>query len=216
MQHENSIAPALDTDYSPYITVRFPVQGRQLPADHGYALYSAITQHLPALHGASWLGIELISGVPWQEGVIVLPVRGAHLNLRIPATHFAQVLPLAGKRLDVDGHIVRLGIPTARPLTVASSLYARSVTIKGFTDAGLFLDVAKRQLDTLDIKAALELPTDEQGRFRRRIVKIRGKYVVGFSLVAHSLNEDDSVLLQSVGIGVHRDGLRDFCTNVRY
>jgi CRISPR-associated protein Cas6 len=180
------------------------VQGRQLPADHGYALYSAITRQLPTLHGASWLGIELLSGVPWREGIIVLPTRGASLRLRLPADHYGHVLPLAGKRLDIAGHTLRLGIPSARPLMPAASLYARVVTIKKFTDAEPFLEAARRQLDALGITATLELPLDEQGRFRRRILTIKDKAIVGFSLAAHNLSDDDSLLLQSVGIGGRR------------
>src|SRR5207248_11232251 len=89
---------------SPVVVVSFPVQGRQLPADHGYALYSAIARQLPALHGAPWLGLELLSGIPWRAGVIVLPTRGTHLRLRIPADRYGHVLPLAGRRLDLAGH----------------------------------------------------------------------------------------------------------------
>jgi CRISPR-associated protein Cas6 len=133
MQKETTLAaPATET--SPTIVVHFPLQGRQLPADHGYALYSAITRQLPALHGAPWLGLELISGVPWREGVIALPTRGAHLRLRVPADRYGALLPLAGKRLDIAGHTLRLGIPTARPLQPPPSLYARVVTIKKFTE----------------------------------------------------------------------------------
>ncbi len=126
---QRNITPSSTTNAgtSPYVIVHFPVQGRQLPADHGYALYSAITSQLPALHGASWLGIELLSGVPWRQGIIVLPTRSATLRLRLPADHYGHVLPLAGKRLDLAGHPIRLGIPSARPLTPASSLYARCV-----------------------------------------------------------------------------------------
>lgn len=97
-QHSINSASLINPDTGPSVTVHFPVQGRQLPADHGHALYSAITRQLPALHGASWLGIELISGVPWREGIIVLPTRGASLRLRIPADRYGQVLPLAGRR----------------------------------------------------------------------------------------------------------------------
>ena len=203
-QHDIKPASAINADTSPYVTVHFPVQGRQLPADHGYALYSAVTRQLPALHGTPWLGIELISGVPWREGIIVLPARGAHLRLRIPADCYGHVLPLAGKRLDIAGHTLRLGIPVARPLTPASSLYARIVTIKKFTDPGSFLDAARRQLDALRLTANLELPTDEQGRFRRRIIKIHGRTVIGFSLAAHDLSDEDSIRLQSIGIGGRR------------
>src|SRR5437764_10900531 len=132
-QHTSTPAPALDAGTPPHVTVHFPVQGRQLPADHGYALYSALTRQLPALHGAPWLGRERRSGIPWRNGIIALPSRGASLRLRIPADHYAHVLPLAGCRLDIAGHAIRRGIPTARPLLPAAALYARIVTIKKFT-----------------------------------------------------------------------------------
>ena len=204
MTQQNALAAADSNGDAPRVNVHFPVQGRQLPADHGYTLYSAVTRQLPALHGAPWLGLELLSGIPWREGIIVLPTRGAHLRLRIPADRYGQVLPLAGRRLDIAGHTIRLGIPTARPLTPAPSLYARCVTIKKFTDPEPFLDAARRQLDALAVTATLELPTDEQGRPRRRNITIQGKHIVGFSLAAHNLSDEDSLRLQSVGIGGRR------------
>jgi len=85
------------------LSVTFPVQGTHLPADHGYLLYAAVTHTLPTLHSAPWLGIELISGIPWDNGMIALPAREAHLRLRLPAQNFAAVLPLAGKRLEIAG-----------------------------------------------------------------------------------------------------------------
>jgi CRISPR-associated protein Cas6 len=203
-QHNTTPAAAINAGTSPHVSVHFPLQGRQLPADHGYALYSAVTRQLPALHGAPWLGIELISGVPWRKGIVVLPTRGASLRLRVPAEHYGHVLPLAGKRLDIAGHPIRLGIPTARPLLPSTWLYARCVTIKKFTDPDPFLDAARRQLDALGINATLELPTDEQARPRRRIITIQGKHVVGFSLAAHNLNDADSLRLQTSGIGGRR------------
>ena len=206
MQIETTLQPpaAPNFDAAPHIVVHFPLQGRRLPADHGYALHAAITRHLPALHQADWLGVEMISGVPWQAGLIVLPTRGAHLRLRLPTAHFAQVLPLAGQRLDIDGHQLRLGIPTARALMPAHSLYARVVTIKHHTDAEPFLDAARLKLAALDITADLELPLDEQGRVRRRIITIKGQHIVGFSLAAHHLTDDDSLRLQTHGLGGRR------------
>ncbi len=141
---------------------------------------------------------------PWREGVIVLPTRGAQLRLRVPADRYGALLPLAGKRLDIAGHTLRLGIPTARPLQPAPSLYARVVTIKKFTEPEPFLDAARRQLDALGVNATLELPLDDQGRFRRRVVQIHGKAIVGFSLAAHGLGDEDSIRLQSHGIGGRR------------
>ena len=187
----------------PFITVSFPVQGKQLPADHGYLLYAAITKHVPSLHSACWLGLELISGVPWDKGVIALPTRSANLRLRLPADKFVHVLRLAGARLELDGYALRLGLPVARPLVPASSLYARIVTIKKFTEPEPFLDAAYRQLAQLGITGTLELPHD--GRTRsRRIITIHGRKVVGFSLAVYGLSDADSIKLQSVGLGGRR------------
>jgi CRISPR-associated protein Cas6 len=186
-----------------YLNITFPVQGAYLPADHGYPLYSAITYVLPALHGSPWLGIELISGIPWGKGMIALPANGAKLHIRIPALHFAAVLPLAGKRLYIAGYSIRLGVPYARPLMTAASLYARIVTIKKFIEPVPFLDAVRRQLTALGINAAPEFPYDERTRCRR-IISIHDKKVVGFSLAAHGLNDRDSILLQSLGLGGRR------------
>lgn len=213
----------------PFVNVSFPIQGTRLPADHGYLLYSAISQTtadaakrgssptviggvssgmgvppLTSLHKTDWLAIELISGFPSGPDLIALSDRGASLRLRIPAEHYRDVLPLAGKRLDIGGHQIRLGLPVARPLEPAPSLYARVVTIKKFTEPEPFLEAVKRQLDLLNVKGKAELPFDEQGRYRRRIVTIHGKSVVGFSVVVHDLNDDNSLKLQSFGIGGRR------------
>ncbi|MFN2493681.1 MAG: type I-MYXAN CRISPR-associated protein Cas6/Cmx6 [Pyrinomonadaceae bacterium] len=198
------------------INVSFSLSGKQLPADHGYLLYSAISkatervssptvrESVSRLHKTDWLAIELISGLPSGTGLIRLPERGATLRLRIPANHYRDVLPLAGKRLDIGGHQIRLGFPVARPLEPAPSIYARVVTIKKFTDPEPFLGAVKRKLDSFGVKGRVELPRDEQGRYRRRIVTIHGKSVVGFSVAVHELNDDDSVKLQSFGIGGRR------------
>jgi len=198
---------------APSVNISFPLQGQQLPADHGYLVYSAISRAFPALHSVDWLGIEFISGFPSGPGLIALPVaqavslrstNSAAFRLRIPADHYRDVLPLAGKRLDIGGHLIRLGLPVARRLEPAPSLYARVVTIKKFTEPDPFLEAVNRQLDSLDVKGTAELPHDEQGRYRRRIVSIHGKFVVGFSVAVHDLNDEDSLKLQSFGVGGRR------------
>ena len=158
---------------------------------------------LPSLHASPWLGIELISGIPWDKGTITLPTQGAKLHLRLPARYYTEVLPLAGKRLEIAGYSIRLGVPLVRPLVPATSLYARIVTIKKFTEPASFLDAARRQLTALSINARLELPNDEHTRCRR-IITIHDKKVVGFSLIAHSLSDQDSIILQICGLGGRR------------
>ena len=184
------------------IIVQFPVQGERLPADHGYLLYSAISQIKPELHETNWLAVEMISGMPFDKGLITLP-RNAELRLRIPADRFGELIPLAGKRLEIDGHQIRLGIPTARPLLPAAKLYSRIVTIRGFMEVPEFLAAANRQLNEMEITAKLELPSEDRSRFRR-ILTVKDKKIVGFSLIAHGLSDEDSIKLQSHGIGGRR------------
>jgi CRISPR-associated protein Cas6 len=181
----------------PSINVSFALSGTQLPADHGYLVYSAVSKYSSSLHGVDWLAIELISGFPSSRGLINLPARDATLRLRIPADHYRDVLPLAGKRLDISGHQIRIGLPVARRLEPAPSLYARVVTIKKFIEPQPFIDAVKRKLDSFGVKGRVELPLDEQGRYRRRIVTIHGKSVVGFSVAIHDLNDEDSIVLQA-------------------
>jgi len=189
---------------SPIISIVFPVYGRRLPADHGYALYAAISRCAPALHRVPGLSVELISGVPWRDGIIVLPIHGSRLHLRVPAERYADILPLSGMSLDINGQAIRLGSPSARPLQPTASLYARIVTIKKFTEAEPFLDAARRQIEALGVNASMQLPIDENGRFRRRIIRIHDKAVVGFSLAAHGLSDEHSLKLQSHGVGGRR------------
>jgi CRISPR-associated protein Cas6 len=198
--------PVPQLELCPSINVSFQLSGTQLPADHGYLVYSAISRSTSSLHGIDWLAIELISGFPSGRGLIALPERGATLRLRIPANHYRDVLPLAGKRLDIGGHQIRLGLPVARPLEPATSLYARVVTIKKFTEANPFMDAVKRKLDSFGVKGRVELPRDEQGRYRRRIVTIHGKSVVGFSVAVHDLTDEDSLLLQAGAVMDRADG----------
>ncbi len=184
-------------DQAPCINVSLSVAGNQLPADHGYLVYSAICKSVSSLHGIDWLAIELISGSPSGRGLIALSERDATLRLRIPADHYRDVLPLAGKRLDIGSHQIRLGLPVARSLEPAPSLYGRVVTIKKFTEAEPFVEAVKRKLDSFGVKGRVELPRDEQGRYRRRIVTIHGRSVVGFSVAVHDLSDEDSLLLQA-------------------
>lgn len=189
---------------APYVIMRFPVMGEQLTADHGYALFGAVSRHINNFHEENGFGLELISGVSWQPGIIVLPKKGATLSMRLPADACAQVLPLAGKRLDINGYSIKLGIPNIKMLEPSPQLYARMVLIRGAKEAQSLLSIAERQLREMGIRARLEIPRDEQNRFRRRILEVCGRKLVGFSLVAHQLSDEDSIKLQAHGLGGKR------------
>ncbi len=67
-----------------------------------------------------------------------------------------------------------------------------------------FLAAARSQLSALGINATLELPHDDEGRPRRRVLMIKDRTIVGFSLAAHDLSDDDSINFQTLGLGGRR------------
>jgi CRISPR-associated protein Cas6 len=179
-----------------HVELHFNFTGATLPSDHGYGIYGAISRIVPEAHSADWLAIETIPGVARGDGVTQLD-RQAKLKIRMPYDRVPLTLKLAGKRLEVDGHAIRLGAPQIFLLKPATTLYARIVTIKGFTEKEPFLDAVHRQLDDLDVKGEL-LPGE------RRVVRVGNHTIVGFSLTIHELSDQGSLILQERGIGGRR------------
>ncbi|MCI0336410.1 MAG: type I-MYXAN CRISPR-associated protein Cas6/Cmx6 [Acidobacteria bacterium] len=179
-----------------HIELKFPVTGTTLPSDHGYGLYGAISRIIPEAHGTDWLAIETVPGAARGDGVTQLDQQ-ARLKIRIPQDRVSLMLKLAGKRLEVDGHAIRLGAPQIFLLKPATTLYARIVTIKGFTEPEPFLDAVCRKLDELGVKS-------EPVVGERRVLKVGNHTIVGFGLTVHELSEEGSLILQELGIGGRR------------
>lgn len=142
---------------------------------------------------------------------------GSKLILRIAADRVADYLELCGKRLNIGNHSISVGIPSSRKLIPAVALWSRLVTIKGFTTPTEFLDAAHRQLHELKIGGRAHLvtrrsPVSTEGRtdnlarspFIKRTLDIKGRNVVGFSLVVTELTAEESLRLQTQGIGGRR------------
>ena len=178
------------------VELQFTFAGRTLPSDHGYGLYGAISRIIPEAHSADWLAIETIPGVARGDGVTQLD-QEARLKMRIPQDRVPLMLKLAGKRLEVDGHAIRLGAPQLYLLRPATALYARIVTIKGFTEPEPFLDAVCRKLDELGVKG-------EPAVGPRRVVRVGKHKVVGFALAIHELSDEGSIILQEQGLGGRR------------
>jgi CRISPR-associated protein Cas6 len=179
-----------------HVELRFPFTGKTLPSDHGYGLYGVISRIVAEAHGAEWLAIDTLPGVARGDGVTQLDPQ-AKLKIRIPQDRVPLMLKLAGKRLEVDGHTLRLGAPQIYLLKPAMTLYARIVTIKGFTEPEPFLDAVCRKLDELSVKGE---PTVGP----RRVVRVSDHIVVGFALSIHELSDESSILLQERGLGGRR------------
>ncbi|MFZ5697717.1 MAG: type I-MYXAN CRISPR-associated protein Cas6/Cmx6 [Pseudomonadota bacterium] len=180
----------------------FHVQGKQVPVDHGYTLYSAISRMLESddenkwLHRADNIGLLPIRGHYTGQGKLMLD-QHARFGLRLPVNLIPKVLKLAGKRLDVDGDVLRVGVSITSALIPAPVLYAHIVTTRNGEDEARFDAEIQRQMDALDIKG-------KSARGPRRIVTIKDKKVVGYSLLVSELTAEESIRLQEHGLGGRR------------
>jgi len=187
------------------IELVFPMHGDPIPTDHAYPLYGALSAVVPQFHEAdSPLRFAPITGDPDGDGRLHLTDHSL-LRVRLPEDAVRTVLPLAGKRLDVAGSAVRLGVPSVRTLIPSPMLVSRIVTFKNAEEPGKFLTTARQQLAELGVTGEPQLPLhlegDRAGEPRRRVVRIKGVAIVGYSLMVAELSAADSIRLQEEGLG---------------
>lgn len=180
----------------PHIDLAFRLTGTTIPVDHGYALYAAISRLLPDLHADTEVGIHPIRGRYVGDGSLHL-ASFSRLTVRLPSDRIRAVLKLAGKAIEVDGNLLRVGVSETRMLRPAVNLYSRLVTIKGFMESDTFLSAARRQFETLRVNADLVIG-------ERRTLRVKDKQVVGFEVTARGLSPEDSLRLQEAGVGGRR------------
>lgn len=191
------------------LDVFFRVVGAQAPADHGYALFGALSRILETeddrwLHGNPHVGLHTIRGVNLGNGRRSVGP-DARFGLRLPSDLLPRSLKLAGKSLDLDGCKLRVGVGQARALTPAATLYCRVATTKNGDDHARFDAEVARQAVTLGLSGKVfRTPKALIRDDGRRIVRISGKRVVGHAVMATGLTNEESILLQEHGIGGRR------------
>lgn len=180
----------------PYVDLAFRLNGTTVPVDHGYALYSALNRLVPEIHDAKEIGVQPIRGIYSGDGTLRLAVF-SRLVLRLPDDQIRPYLKLAGKKLEVEGHTLRIGVPEVRALRPTANLRARLVTIKGFMEEAPFLEAAKRQLQNLGVAGEVLLG-------ERRTFRVKEKQVVGFEVAVTGLTAEEALTLQEHGLGGRR------------
>lgn len=188
------------------VELHFPVLGGRIPADHGYELSGAISRILDS-HLPEDVAVAPING-PIRMACAIQLGPDSRLVLRLSSERIAAMLVLAGADLAIGDASIVLGTPRVRAIRPAPGLYSRLVTIKGFTEPAPFLEAARRQMDTLGITGDLSIPEVRGGPHRgkpcRRVVRVKGKSVVGFALAVNGLTDHDSIVLQAHGLGGRR------------
>lgn len=197
-----------------YLELQFSLRGKTLPADHGYALYSAIKnldlKELKTTDNniASQTLISSISGIGNNQGIIYLN-QNSRFMLRCPADEAQKWYQhLQNQVLDIRGHLIRLIQPRLTILKPNTTLKARLVTFKLKIDRWhsqnvpvYFLESCQKALDNLGVTADVFIDSNAEGNLAQRAMKIHGKNCLGYGVVVENLSEEDSIKLQCYGLG---------------
>jgi len=180
----------------PKIDLVFRVSGKLLAVDHGYALYSAISRICPQIHTDSDIGLKLIRGRYLGDGQLDISP-ASELVLRLPVQRLRDYLVLPGKTLVIRGDKVLVGVPHARALPTASTLFSPLVTSRNGQDQGRFQEEMQRQLAALGLQGRLLVG-------RRKTFAVHGKQIVGYEVLVTDLTGPEAILLQEAGLGGRR------------
>jgi CRISPR-associated protein Cas6 len=207
-----------------FIEIQFELQGKSLPADHGYSLYSAVKKNLLETENPlkqaileavpsseekklpSDVLISTISGIPNGNKMITL-TQSSVLCLRCPASDVRPWYSLLQNQvLNLRGHLIRLiqprlVLPQASPLLKSRLVTFKLEAIDHSEVPSYFLESCKKALDRLEIKAQVYIDSNEHGDLARRALKIKEKHVIGYGVVVEGLSDEDSIKLQCQGLG---------------
>jgi CRISPR-associated protein Cas6 len=191
----------------PIVDLAFVLVGTTIPLDHGYSVFSAISRVVPSVHGDRRIGIHPIRGRRTAPGILQIHEK-SYLKIRLPSEEVAPYIALSGQAIEFDGHWQMIGIPRVEALTPAANLASRMVTFKHALIPEKCLEDVRRELERLEIKATPELVVSTQpfqsGRAIRRVMRVKDKKIVGFSVRVLGLSPEESIRLQEHGLGGRR------------
>lgn len=196
------------------VDISFKVTGSEIPVDHGYALYSAISHIIPSIHANKDVGVHPISGLLIGKRLLRITDK-SRLVLRTGSEHIRDMIRLSGKRLIVEGYELSVGLPSTMMLRPATIVRSRIVVIKGFLDVEPFLGACRKQLNEMGVDGQVNVPVrlmpepveygmGQRSPFIRRTLRIHDKVIVGYAVEVRDLSAQDSIRLQERGLGGRR------------
>jgi CRISPR-associated protein Cas6 len=181
---------------TPKVDLCFSITGKTVSVDHGFDLYSAVSNIVPEFHEADDVGIKLIRGRYIGEGLLDIHPN-SWLIVRLKTTDTHTYINLAGKTLNLKGHNIQVGVPKTRSIEASSFLYAHLVTTRNGQDQPRFEKEISRQMAELKVKAKYTIG-------ERKTFTIHDKKVVGYSMTLEELTDENSILIQENGLGGRR------------
>lgn len=183
------------------IDLVFDLEGRTLPVDYPFSLWSEIVRLAPRLAEEKHVGILPLRTSESNEGLL-LPKR-AKLVLRLPArlAGYAETR-LSGQQLNISVSTgqpgdVSLLLGKSRPHRIQPHPTIHAQLVTGASDEEDFTKSINLQLSEMGIEGRLICG-------KRRTLEGDQYVIHGFSLVIHDLEPEASLQLQYTGLGEER------------
>lgn len=192
------------------VDLSFKVQCKQLPLDHAYALSQTIQQALPWFADEPLTGIHLIHGAetgngwirPQDPDAVLSLSKRTRFMLRLPKHRVEEASKLAGQNLNVADNDLQLSVPTEKPLSVMTTIFARYVVIPNvgceLEDEEAFLNQAAELLR----KEGIQVKKMMSGL--AHVLRMPDKDLFTRSLMIDGLKIEESIFLQQNGLGEGR------------
>jgi len=178
---------------TPMIDLVFDLDGTSVPDNYPFELWSQISGLMPWLKEIKNAGILPLRGS--ASGNLTLLSRRTKLILRVPQTHTADTLKLAGQKINVGGNILVVGKGRERELQAATTLHAYMVE-SSLAEVEFLADM-KKQLESMNVVCNLICD-------KYRQIKGEKQSLTGFGLVLHDLKPQPSLQIQRTGLGLAR------------
>jgi CRISPR-associated endonuclease/helicase Cas3 len=184
-------------------------QNNRIQLDHGYVLYSALSNILPELHETDGCGIFPMNGKKIGNNYLLL-TKSSNVRIRLPLEFLPKVVTLNNKIIKIGDQGFYLHEPTLHMLTPYSKLYARKVYIHlahtpTIDDGKINFDSFKEEFTKSLNKQLNELNvTCKAHVLGRQRVSVKDNVVLTFSVMLEDLSVEDSIKIQSLGLGGKR------------
>jgi CRISPR-associated protein Cas6 len=176
------------------VDLAFALTGARVPEDYADALWRAVRGVLPWLEEDTAAGVHPLARMSPGQGGYFLS-RHSRLTLRLAAGRADDARALCGATLDLGGPL-SVGAARVRALAPAKVLYSSFVAVEA-EDEAAFLGACRREIEALGVAAQFIAG-------RAQAMQVDGRGVMGFSLMLHGLDKEDSLRVQRAGIGAER------------
>lgn len=187
-----------ELDYVPKVKdVAFDLSNGEIPADHGYELFQALSRHLPWLRDTPGVGVLPVHGAPSGRNDNLVINKRAKLILRLPVERLADAAVLVGRALHTSADDFTVTGLKEKLLTPYATLYSPFV-VMGVADEAEFLAAARAELDRLGMKAGMICGKPRKMRLPQGEAR-------GFSLMLHDVDLLQSLTVMEQGMGQYRE-----------